>query len=93
MTTSVATTRIDVREIAPYQRHAIIFDRFDALEPGQAIELVADHDPRPLRAQFDARSPRLFDWSYLESGPAVWRLQITRLAADDNCCSGGACCG
>ncbi|MBU6260658.1 MAG: DUF2249 domain-containing protein [Burkholderiales bacterium] len=93
MSTPVATTRIDVREIAPYQRHALIFERFDALEPGQALELVADHDPRPLRAQFEARSPRGFDWSYLEAGPALWRLQITRLAAGGSCCSGGACSG
>lgn len=92
------TTTIDVREIAPRERHALIFNRFDALEPGQALQLVNDHDPRPLRHQFEDRSFGQFDWNYLEAGPALWRVQIGKLAggaarpAADSCCSGGGCC-
>jgi uncharacterized protein (DUF2249 family) len=98
MASPIATT-IDVREIAPFERHALVFSRFDALQPGQALQLVNDHDPRPLRFQFEDRSPGQFDWAYLEAGPALWRVQISKLAADaaldagDSCCSGGACCG
>lgn len=101
MTSSFATT-IDVRTIAPYERHALIFHSFDALQPGQAMQLVNDHDPRPLRYQFEDRSSGQFDWRYLESGPALWRVQINKLATGstpaakagaDSCCSGGACCG
>ncbi len=90
---------LDLREIAPRQRHALIFGRFDALQPGQSLQLVNDHDPQPLRHQFDDRAPAQFEWSALESGPAVWRVQITRTAAaaaiagGGSCCSGGACCG
>jgi len=79
----------------PRERHALIFARFDALQPGQALQLVNDHDPKPLRYQFeDARSgstnglpPR--------PGPALWRVQISQArgapwkAAGDSCCSGG----
>lgn len=93
---------LDLRTIAPAQRHALIFDRFDALLKGQSLQLVNDHNPQPLRFQFDDRFFGQFEWAVLESGPAVWRVQITRVgaavapAADargDSCCSGGACCG
>ena len=88
---------IDVRQIPPPQRHSTIFGRFDALLPGEALEVVSDHDPRPLRYQFDARSPGQFEWAYLQSGPDQWRVQVSKLeggAAEENhCCSGGACGG
>jgi uncharacterized protein (DUF2249 family) len=90
---------IDLRTIAPRERHALVFARFDALQAGQALQLVNDHDPQPLRFQLDDRAFGQFEWAALESGPEVWRVQITRVgikptpAAKDSCCSGGACCG
>ena len=98
MSTTV-TTLLDLREIAARERHALIFDRFDALQPGESLELANDHDPRPLRDQFQARTAGQFDWTYLESGPDQWRVRIGKratvkaLPAGDSCCSGGACCG
>jgi uncharacterized protein (DUF2249 family) len=90
---------IDLRAITPRDRHAIVFHRFEALQPGQSLELVNDHNPQPLRAQFDELAAGQFEWSALESGPTDWRVQITRVSAKpvsvaaDSCCSGGACCG
>ena len=88
---------LDLRQIAPPQRHALIFSAFEALLPGQTLELVNDHDPQPLNEQFQQRSPGQFSWSYLEQGPQVWRVQIGKSAkaanASGGCCSGGACCG
>lgn len=81
---------IDVRTIVPRERHPLIFSTFAALEPGQAIELVNDHDPRPLFYQFNAEMPGQFSWDYLETGPDTWRVAIGRLAGDR---SGGQCCG
>lgn len=98
MSAPTATT-IDVREIAPRERHALIFSSFDALKTGEALQLINDHDPRPLRFQFEDRTAGQFDWSYLEAGPALWRIQIRKVAArptqaaGDSCCSGGACGG
>ncbi len=40
---------IDVRSIPGPQRHPLIFHTFDALAPGEALELVNDHDPFPLQ--------------------------------------------
>ena len=78
---SPATPLIDVRTIAPRERHPLIFSTFDALQPGQSLELVNDHDPKPLYYQFNAELPGQFEWTYLERGPETWRVAIARVSA------------
>ena len=97
---TVLANAIDVRSIAPRERHPLIFGRFDALQPGESLLLVNDHDPRPLYYQFEDRCTGQFEWTYLQSGPDLWRVQISKLEtarskaeSEDSCCSGGACCG
>jgi uncharacterized protein (DUF2249 family) len=98
MSTHPVTT-IDLREVAPRERHALIFRSFDALSVGQDLELVNDHDPLPLRYQLEDRCPGTLEWSYMTPGPALWRVRIGKRAAvgapvsAGSCCSGGACCG
>lgn len=70
--------QLDVRVIPPREKHPAIFQTFDALQPGQSFVLVNDHDPFPLRFQFEAERADTFGWEYLERGPAVWRVQISR---------------
>lgn len=97
--TATFSTTIDVREIAPRERHSLIFSRFDALQPKQALQLVSDHDPKPLHHQFRDRFFGKFEWAYLEAGPALWRVKISKPSAavtqvaGGSCCSGGACGG
>ena len=67
---------LDVRIVPPREKHPAIFRTFDALAPGDAFTLVNDHDPAPLRHQFNAIRTDQFDWQYLESGPFVWRVSI-----------------
>ena len=91
MTTNFAT-QVDVRTIQPRERHPLIFSTFTNRPAGQAMELVNDHDPKPLYYQFEAELHGLFDWDYLEKGPDVWRVAITKLnKAGGNCC--GSCGG
>ncbi|WP_440990264.1 DUF2249 domain-containing protein [Haloarchaeobius baliensis] len=45
---------IDVRELPPQQRHPKIHDAFERLDPGEALTLVNDHDPKPLFYEFQA---------------------------------------
>ncbi len=71
------STTIDVRTIVPRERHPLIFSTFEALAPGESFELVNDHDPVPLRYQFEAEHDGAFSWDYLEQGP-VWRVRIGR---------------
>ena len=71
---------LDVRALAPAQRHEKIFVTYGALRAGTAFVLVNDHDPKPLRYQFEAEHEGRFTWDVLESGPTVWRVRIGRPA-------------
>ncbi|MFZ5824207.1 MAG: DUF2249 domain-containing protein [Bacillota bacterium] len=56
----------------------MIFDMFFSLAAGETMALINDHDPKPLYYQFAAEHPGQFEWSYVESGPTVWKVHITR---------------
>lgn len=71
-------TVLDVREIPPRDRHPLIFQTFDNLASGEFFELVNDHDPKPLFYQFSFEREGTFDWQYLEEGPEVWRVRISK---------------
>jgi len=71
--------RLDVREIPPRTKHAPIFRVWAALPVGAHFVLVNDHDPVPLYYQFSAEYAGAFDWEYLERGPEVFQVKITRL--------------
>lgn len=70
---------INVRDIDPRHRHAIIFQLFDHLDPESSLQLVVDHDPRPLRYQLEASHGARCNWCYLERGPDVWRVRLRHL--------------
>lgn len=70
--------KVDAREYEPRAKHAVIFDTFDKLNPGEIMELTNDHDPRPLHYQFLAERENMFEWQYLEEGPEIWRVAIAR---------------
>jgi uncharacterized protein (DUF2249 family) len=72
---------LDVRALVHGRRHDAIFIAYHALRPGAGFILVNDHDPQPLRYQFEAQHPGEFTWDYVESGPEVWRVRIGRLGA------------
>jgi uncharacterized protein (DUF2249 family) len=69
---------LDVRELAPAQRHRVIFASYARLAPGLGFVLVNDHDPKPLQYQFEAEHSGHYTWHYLETGPRVWRVRIGR---------------
>ncbi|MEO8029948.1 MAG: DUF2249 domain-containing protein [Gemmatimonadota bacterium] len=71
---------LDVRVIPPRDKHPTIFQTFAALAPGGSFVLVNDHDPKPLRYQFEHEHADQFGWEYLEQGPAVWRVEISKTA-------------
>ncbi|MBA3854788.1 MAG: hemerythrin [Gemmatimonas sp.] len=71
-------TLLDVRTIPPREKHATIFRTFDALAPGEQFTLVNDHDPVPLHYQFQTQRTGAFRWEYVERGPSVWLVEISR---------------
>ncbi|SDH96297.1 DUF2249 domain-containing protein [Propionivibrio dicarboxylicus] len=81
--TPTLKTTVDVRSIAPRERHPLIFGTFDALQPGEALLLVNDHDPKPLFYQFQAELAGTFSWDYIEKGPDVWQVAIGKQPAGE----------
>lgn len=71
---------LDVRELPPPKRHSLIFQTFDELEENSFFILVNDHDPKPLYYQFMHEREGMVNWEYVESGPQVWRVRITKTA-------------
>lgn len=71
---------LDVRDLAPRDRHARIFATFDALRPGQVLRLVNDHDPKPLKYQFAAEHAAEATWEPEKMGPEVWVVRIGKVA-------------
>jgi uncharacterized protein (DUF2249 family) len=90
MTATAAATRLDVRVLPCEQRRELIFSTFDALAVGTAMEIVNDHDIKPLQGLFQNLVPGKFAWAYVEQGPDLWRVAITKLGAAH---TGGQCCG
>lgn len=80
---------IDVRAIPPYERHPRVFSVLEAMKPSQCLEIVSDHEPRSLQYQIQVRFPGLFDWAFVEQGPDVWRVLVTREEGRGcDCCCG-----
>jgi uncharacterized protein (DUF2249 family) len=90
MSLAVETNNIDVRLIAPPDRHAAVSAAFLSLAPGGSFNLLSDHEPRPLHSQFLQQWPGQFGWDVLEAGPSQWHIRINREAAAKGCCG---CCG
>ena len=70
--------QLDVRTIVPKEKHPTIFSTFEALNKGEGFQLVNDHDPKPLYYQFQAEKKDQFEWDYVEKGPQVWRVNISK---------------
>jgi len=60
----------DARGIAKRFRHSAIFGALDALQPGETMRFVNDHDPLPLLNQLRQRYGERVDIEYLQREPA-----------------------
>lgn len=72
-------SQVDARKYEPKDKHPTIFNTFEALKANEKMELINDHDPKPLHYQFIIERDKEFEWEYLEEGPEVWRVAITKL--------------
>lgn len=77
--TKETEVELDVRALPPWERHPLIFDTFDKLEPGGFIKLINDHDPRPLHYQFLHERDGQFEWTSEEKGPQEWVAIIKKI--------------
>ncbi len=72
---------IDVKQIEPRHRHILIMQLFEHMPDGEALQLVVDHDPKPLRFQLETRYGAHCSWTYLEEGPDSWRVRLRNIPA------------
>ncbi len=59
----------DARGVAKRFRHAAIFGALDALNPGETMRFVNDHDPLPLLEQLTMRYGEAITIRYLQREP------------------------
>lgn len=69
---------LDVTVIEPKLKHPTIFQYFDNLSDGNGFIIHNDHDPKPLYYQLLAERGQCFKWSYLQNGPQIWLVEITK---------------
>jgi len=64
-------TRYDVQEIPKSDRHETIHHRYGMIPDGEKMEIVAPHEPRPLRREFREQYGDTFDWEVVEKSPGA----------------------
>jgi uncharacterized protein (DUF2249 family) len=78
--TTTEKTNLDVRGVAPKDRLETIMGAYDALPVGGTLDLTVDHDPTCMYYTLQAmRTEHPFSFDYLESGPEVWRVEVSKL--------------
>ena len=69
---------LNVTLLEPRLKHPTIFARFDELVSGESLTIHNDHDPKPLYYQMLGERGNIFTWEYLEQGPVLFRIKITK---------------
>ena len=77
----MTANELDVRPLRKPDRHPTIFATYDSLAVGESFVLINNHDPKHLRDEFDTDQPNSFGWDYVEQGPEVWRIRISKLTS------------
>jgi uncharacterized protein (DUF2249 family)/iron-sulfur cluster repair protein YtfE (RIC family) len=72
---------LDLRPIMPFERHELIFQKWDSLKPGQTLKIINDHDPKPLHYQFEAEYTNQYEWEYEQEGPKDWVVKIKKITS------------
>ena len=82
----------DARGIGKRFRHAAILGALDALNPGETMRFVNDHDPLPLLMQLQQRygDALLIEYRAREAGGVMIDFTVAGGAADEE---GSNCCG
>lgn len=74
---------LNVTLLEPKLKHPTIFARFDELVSGESLTIHNDHDPKPLYYQMLGERGNIFNWEYLEQGPELFRIKITKNLSGD----------
>jgi uncharacterized protein (DUF2249 family) len=77
----MADNELDVRQLRKPDKHPTIFAVYADLPVWESFVLVNNHDPKHLHEEFEADHAGSYGWEYLEKGPTVWRIRISKLAS------------
>jgi uncharacterized protein (DUF2249 family) len=69
---------LDVRQLRKLDKHPKIFATYAALRVGESFVLLNNHDPKHLHEEFEADHAGSYGWDYVEKGPTVWRIRISK---------------
>ncbi|HIW33769.1 MAG TPA: DUF2249 domain-containing protein [Candidatus Paenibacillus intestinavium] len=69
---------INATEYPPHLKHKMIFETFNRLNVGESMLLINDHDPKPLRFQFESMYADLYNWEYVQQGPTLFQVKISK---------------
>ncbi len=81
MSQTRAVCRLDVRGLPTWERHPRIRAAFEALDGGTTLTIVTDHEPRPLRLQFDQLYPEQYVWLQRQLGLGQWEVELRPASA------------
>ena len=73
-------TVIDIRQIPIRERLETILDTWKALEKGNTLRIINDHDPVHLQQLLKSEFADQFEWHYIEQGPTEWVVAITKIS-------------
>ena len=78
--TPLDTVALDLREVSAMKRLETILKAWKSIEPGQALRITNDKEPKPLQVLFRTRERGKYEWHYETEGPTEWVAKITKLA-------------
>jgi uncharacterized protein (DUF2249 family) len=71
--------KVVISNLDPVNRYPTVSKTFEGLDHGEKLELVNDHDLQHLlKYKFSEDFPDQYDYIYLEEGPEVWRVMLTK---------------
>ncbi len=69
---------LDARDIPCEARQSQVFSRARGLVPGDYFVLVNTINPVPMRYLLEDAHPGCFTWDYLQNGPDLYAVRISR---------------
>jgi uncharacterized protein (DUF2249 family) len=74
-------TTLDLRDVPPAERHPKIHAAFDELDDGEALQIVNDHEPKPLFYEFQAEVASFDAENYAceQAGPEEYVATLPKL--------------
>lgn len=71
--------KLDLRTAPVTLRQPMVFDAWEGVGPEGILQIINDHDPKPLRYHFESEYKDKFEWAYVSEGPGQWVVNITKL--------------